>query len=150
MNRLEKIELAIEKGITCNPETGDVFGVRGKKIKSKTKSGYFVIGFSHDNKNYRIRAHQFIWYSAYGEVVDRIDHINRNKTDNRLENLRYISQSENVANNEAIGYYWSKSHSKYRARITINYKTIHLGFFNTEKEAREAYLIAKRKYFPNL
>jgi hypothetical protein len=148
VTRLEKIELAIEKGITCNPETGQVFGVRGKEMISKDNNGYSLIKFQHKKKNYKLRSHQFIWYCVHKQIVSHIDHINQDKSDNRIVNLRTTNNMENCHNNSSLGY--TKIRNKYRAKIKVNYKTIHIGYFDTSDEAREAYLQAKKHYFPTI
>ncbi len=51
MTRLARCKFLKEKGYTYNPETGKVFGIRGKELKKKDKDGYFIIGF-HFNKKY--------------------------------------------------------------------------------------------------
>ena len=79
----------------------------------------------------------------------QLDHINGNKCDNRKANLRIVTIQQNQHNmRSAKGYSWIKRDRRYQAKITINKKTIHLGYFHTEDEARAAYLEAKRKHHP--
>ena len=145
--RLERIKLAIEKGISGNPETGEIFGVRGGVVTNKNKYGYIGVGVYIDKKVKFIRAHQIIWYLANGVVVENIDHINGIKTDNRIENLRSVTQQQNQFNlTKAKGYYWSKATNKWYAKIQVGGKKIHLGTFTNEDDARQAYLDAKEKY----
>jgi len=76
-----------------------------------------------------------------------VDHINGNKTDNRLENLRIISQQENLWNTKNTkGYTYMKKEKMYMARIVVDYKLIYLGRYKNEIDARNAYLEAKKKY----
>jgi len=78
---------------------------------------------------------------------DCIDHENGIKIDNRVKNLRITTNQENLHNNpKAKGYYWNKQRNKYHAQIQLNGKTIYLGSYNTEAEARQAYLSGKDKY----
>jgi hypothetical protein len=145
MTRLEKIELAIKKGITCNPETGEVFGVKGNVI-NKNHIGYIVIHMTHNKKSYNILAHQFIWYWVNKEIVESIDHIDLNRKNNKINNLRSVTHQQNNFNNTGKGYYFNNKLNKYQSQISINYETKYLGRFNTEQEARQAYLDAKKIY----
>ena len=80
--------------------------------------------------------HRYIMGAKKGETVD---HINGNKLDNRRENLRITSQKNNVANVKYKGYYYCKDRNKYRSTMHIGKNRIHVGDFNTPKEAHEAY-----------
>jgi len=78
---------------------------------------------------------------------DCIDHINGNKLDNRVVNLKITTmQGNNQNRTRAKGYYWNKDKKKWHAQIYLNYKNIFLGYYTTEEEARQAYLTAKEKY----
>lgn len=146
MTREDKINMALEKGITCDINTGKVYGVRGNELVNKV-NGYISIKMKNNKKLYDLKAHQFIFYKAYGKVVDCIDHINGNKTDNRIENLRDVTQQQNQHNRTtAKGYSWNKLEKKWKAHIRLNNKGIHLGTFDKEEDAREAYLNAKEIY----
>lgn len=77
----------------------------------------------------------------------KVDHIYHNTLDNRKENLRLVTNQENSFNSkDAKGYYWHKRDKKWAAYIGINGKNIFLGGYNTEEEARNAYLRAKEIY----
>jgi hypothetical protein len=75
-----------------------------------------------------------------------IDHINHDKINNCVDNLRLVSNQQNQFNTNAKGYSWHKSSQKYRAKIRLNGKDIHLGYYNNEEDARQSYLNAKPKY----
>lgn len=94
-------------------------------------------------------AHRVVWYLAHGENVE-IDHINGIRTDNRIENLRSCNRQQNLRNSskhfpngsatsKCKGVYWSKQKSKWHARINVDGKTKHLGFFSDEKDAAVSY-----------
>jgi hypothetical protein len=78
---------------------------------------------------------------------DVIDHRDGNPSNNRIENLRITTGQGNSWNKvRAKGYYWNTQHKKWHVSIKVNYKSIYLGRFDTEEEAREAYLAAKLIY----
>jgi len=76
-----------------------------------------------------------------------VDHINHDKLDNRKENLRICTFSENQRNRRFKGVSFHRRQGKYYARITVNKVTINLGSFDTFEEAKTARLKAQEKYF---
>ena len=115
-----------------------------ERTNTPTDKGYIQIGIS--GKMYY--AHRLIILAFLGESDQQVDHINRIKTDNRFENLRYCTHSENQCNRESVdiakGYSWERN--KWRAYIRINNKQKHLGMFEKEADARQAFLDARLKY----
>ena len=75
-----------------------------------------------------------------------IDHIDRNRKNNNWLNLRIVTNQQNSFNTSSKGYTWLKKINKYRAQIKVNYKTINLGRYEKEEDARQAYLDAKKIY----
>lgn len=86
-----------------------------------------------------------------------IDHKNRNPLDDRIENLREVTISQNMCNrgitktgkenSKYKGVYWKKSTRKWEAKIGVNGKYINLGScHDNPEEAYEAYLEAAKKY----
>ena len=146
MTRLEKIQLALDKGFIYDPETGNVYGVTGKVLKGK-RNGYMVIGLVHNKKIYMLSAHQFAFFVVHHKIIECIDHINGDKLDNRIVNLREVTRQENHFNRTTVkGYSYHKAKNKYQARIMLNGKHIFLGYFETPEEARACYLENKKKY----
>ena len=75
-----------------------------------------------------------------------IDHINGDKINNHVSNLRIVSNQENQWNQiNARGISWNKKNKKWSAQINVN-KKIHLGYFDNEFDAHQSYLNAKKKY----
>jgi hypothetical protein len=151
MTREEKCKLAIERGYTYNPETGLVYNKFNKKIghllNGIRNNGYVSFSMLVNKKPYNLYAHQFAWYWVYKECVEQIDHINGIRDDNRISNLRSVTGNQNQWNRtKAKGYHWLKNNKKWMAEIRLNKKHIYLGLYNTEEEARNAYLQAKEKY----
>ena len=83
-----------------------------------------------------------------------VDHINHNSLDNRKTNLRIASHKQNLRNMSAktnkFGYkgiHKNNTGHKFSADIWVNYRKIHLGSYETPREAAEVYDDAARKYF---
>jgi hypothetical protein len=145
MTRLERCQLAIEKGYTYDSISGTICNKDGKVISAK-KLGYIYIALRCSNKIYELKGHIFAWYYINKEVVECLDHINRKKSDNRINNLRSVSLDENRINNSPKGYTFHKNNKKWISRISTNKESIYLGSFNTEDEAKLSYTEAKKKY----
>lgn len=90
----------------------------------------------------RYLTHRVIWYMHYGAwPINDVDHINQDRLDNRIENLRDVSRSINLRNQKRIkGVH--RHQGKWRAMMSINNKSKHIGMFDTEDEARAAYVAA--------
>jgi len=102
-------------------------------------------------------AHRIIYAVVTGKMPEGdIDHINGDRIDNRIQNLRDVSQLENGHNrkkqkNNSSGFqgvYWDAHAQKWRARICVNKQAIHLGLFEDINDAVQARKMAKIKYHP--
>ena len=145
MTRLEKCEILKSKGFKYDPETGKVYGVKGKEITNTRKDKYILLGAI--GLTTMVYAHHFAWYMVYGNVdFDELDHKDINPSNNKIDNLRIVTSQQNKFNRNSKGYCWDKSRNKWYSSIHLNKKKIFLGRFNTEEEARNAYLQAKKKY----
>jgi hypothetical protein len=147
MTELEKCQLAKEKGFTYCPVSGEIKGVYGKVITTKTK-GYTMVQLIIEGKRHYICAHRLAWLLHYGTLPNNsIDHIDGDRSNNKINNLRDVTHQQNTFNQTtAKGYCWHKKNNKFQAQISINKKTKFLGLFQTEQEARNAYLKAKETY----
>lgn len=93
-----------------------------------------------------VDAHRVIWAIVYGHWPNVIDHIDGNKINNKLENLRNVDYVENNRNlpkpkkNKSgfTGVRFYRPRNKWSARIQVNGKDIHLGYFLTIEEAIES------------
>ena len=121
-------------------------------LKSKRKTPYHCWCVTIFGKTYR--SHRIIWYWMTGEEPpEEIDHKDQDAKNNRWHNIRAATRKENSNNiglriNNTSGTVGVSLHSsgKWRARIMIDYKEIHLGLFDTKSEAENAVIIARRKY----
>jgi len=99
--------------------------------------------------------HRVVWFLYTGKwpTID-IDHIDQDKSNNKPKNLRLATNTENCMNRLQQsgkklprGVYWSKERNKFRAILCVKGKNKHLGYYETSKDAREAYLnFAKNLY----
>lgn len=108
---------------------------------SLTTDGYIRVNI----QGKRYKAHRIIWEMFNGKIPESmvIDHIDGNKANNMIENLRLATQSQNQANKVGTGS-WPKgvkvcANGKFQARVRQHGKTYHLGTFSTVEEASAAY-----------
>lgn len=148
MTELQKCEFAKQKGFTYCPMSGDIRGIHGKVIKRKKADGYISCQIHIDKKKHELYAHRLAWFIHYGELpVNQLDHIDGDKSNNKINNLRDVTAQQNQWNRTtAKGFYWNKERKKFASYINLNGKMITLGLFTTETEARNAYLEGKKKY----
>jgi hypothetical protein len=108
------------------------------------RGGYLQVGLWKDNKRtiYRIYKLVAIHFIENPNNFTEVDHIDRNKLNNQCDNLRWVSRSQNNRNKDCKGYCWSKRAQKYQAQYSLNHKLYYIGLFETEEEAKEAYLNA--------
>lgn len=99
-------------------------------------------------------AHTICWVLNFGEWPDReIDHINRDRSDNRIANLRLATRSQNAMNTPPYknnkssmkGVFFHKSSGRWKAAICVDKNKITLGFFDNPKSAHDAYVDASRR-----
>jgi len=111
--------------------------------------GYRAISF----RKKRYKAHRIAWLITHGKWPEgQIDHINRIRDDNRLCNLRDVSQEVNQWNTVARsnnktgikGVRWNARLSKYTADIRFGGRTVTLGVFTDAEHARMAYVTASK------
>lgn len=123
----------------------------GMKAGTVSSNGYLKIKLN--GKAYR--AHHLAWLVCKSELPQQeIDHINGNKLDNRIINLRLATRSQNNCNmllrsDNSSGYKgvsWQLPNRKWVARISVNRKRITLGFFASKEEAAEAYRAASIQF----
>lgn len=103
-----------------------------------------------------ILAHRAAWAMMTGEhPVHEIDHINRDKSDNRWKNLRQATRLENSRNRSPrsdalsgfLGVSWSRKNDRWRASICVNKRPRSLGYFDLEVDAARAYDASALLYF---
>jgi hypothetical protein len=145
--------------LSYNPETGAFTWKVANGSRAKVGAvagttnyhGYVLISFCGKQRP----AHRMAWLYMHGEwPAQDIDHINGDRADNRISNLRCVSRSVNMQNQRKprsnnnsglLGVSWVASRQLWVAQINIFGKQTHLGRFRDKDEAHEAYLAAKRQ-----
>jgi len=158
----EDLAEKVRERISYDPETGLLSRlqntnrwkkgpIQNKPVSRQSGCSYYdvyVDGGIH-------RAHRIAWLLHYDEWPDgTIDHEDGNGLDNRITNLRCVTQEANSKNQRVpknntsghIGVSWSKSHKKWQVKIKSNYKNIHIGFFSDIEHAVKYRKEAEVKY----
>lgn len=148
MSKIEVSELL--EAFRYEPETGKLF--RAKQIeKSKSKigdelgtisnCGYYTVYL----RKRKLLVHRIAWAIVYGEWPSKgLDHINMIRLDNRIENLRLATVSQNLMNIKSYGISGIKgvrqrSKAVWTSRIGYQRKVFELGAFDNPDEAAHAY-----------
>jgi len=137
------------------PDIGEFFwlvdrkGTRAGNIAGFNKGGYTQIGIEGSI----FYAHRLAWLYVYGYFPENgIDHINRNKSDNRICNLREVSRSCNLRNtgnkknntSSIKGVSWHKPTKRWHSQIGLNRKVYNLGYYHSFDEAVYVRLAAEQ------
>lgn len=141
-----------------NKENGEIYWKKCREKKNIGKKAGSVVGKGYryvtiNGVSYYI--HRIIWFFENNKWPEKsIDHINGDISDNRIENLRDVSNRENASNKQAhrdgklvgaIFDKWSKGSRKWKSRIQENGKVLYLGAFKTEIEAHKKYIKYKNE-----
>lgn len=151
------IDADFRRTIDYDPKTGEFHRLFPKNRREEARwkpigcigpGGYLYFRF----KRKIYSCHRVAWFLATGVQPQIIDHINRQRTDNRLANLRDVTPTENTWNrrihkNNRSGYKGVSLHAcgKYIASIMTNGKVKYLGTFESPEDASEAYEAAARE-----
>lgn len=116
----------------------------------KDSRGY--LNFKLKGKTYK--SHRIIYLLFNGYLPKCIDHINGIRDDNRIENLREVTQRQNCCNSKPRitntsgykGVFFRKKVGNWQASISYNYKHIYLGVFDNPHDAARAYNLASKMY----
>lgn len=130
-------------------------GLLYRKLKTKWKQTgtinsdcYLHTKITYYSHQYVFNVHRLIWFLHYGSFPkNEIDHIDNNRTNNKISNLREATRLENSYNKKIFpnnssglkGVSFHKASKKWQATIRFDYKWIYLGLFSTPKEAAIAY-----------
>ena len=148
--------------LSYNPDTGEFTRLvrRGRcpageiaGYPSRKSSGQFYVKIRIDGKKYY--AHRLAWLYTYGDwPKDQIDHLYQDSLNNRLINLREVTNAENLKNRKrqnnnrsgVTGVHFHNKAQKWEAYITVNFKRIYLGHFDLKDDAIVARKNAEVEY----
>lgn len=154
----------LRQRLRYEPETGKLFWLDHEGMSKQWHTKWAgKESFTADSYGYRVGnidnrlflAHRVAWALHYGEwPIDQIDHINGVKDDNRINNLRAVTNQENQKNSSmavnnksgVTGVYWSKISRWWVAQIKVDGKQLYLGKFDTIEEAAAVRKEAATKY----
>ncbi|MDI6872652.1 MAG: hypothetical protein QME79_15130 [Bacillota bacterium] len=153
--------------VTAN-NTGNVyqFDYSEKLMNELGDKAWYEDQFGHLRRNVKVRQHGvrrcFALFAHHLVLPKRVgfdvDHVNRDPRDNRKCNLRYLRHADNIFNARLRpenrsghpGVQWSPEKRKWRAKIGVNRRGRHLGYFNSLSEAIAARVAAEQQYFPGI
>lgn len=118
----------------------------------KDKDGYLVSCYYFNGRRRFVRFHRIVMHATPGQFVD---HINKNRADNRKQNLRCCARAENDRNRSiystntsgVTGVYFDKQRNKWVASISFDKKRILIGRFVTKEDAVQARLEKETELF---
>jgi len=150
---VEEILAYVKNHLDYDKDSGKFFWKSNSREAGATVKGYRVIKIN----NKTIPLHHLVWIvenKRYPKMGYIIDHINHNREDNRIENLREITPAENSKNMKLNakntsgfnGVRWHKHSNSWYAYINEDGEEISLGYFKTKEEAIKARLEANKKY----
>ena len=134
-NEKELIE-CLKSRYTYDAAKGEIRNRKGQVVKGGLVRGYRHTKVCMGNSRCWIYLHHIAWALVYGRFPRQIDHLNGDKTDNRLENLREVNQSENDENRL---FTWKRGKGKipgvYRSRRGYRFHMSKKEYFHTDAHA---------------
>ena len=107
-------------------------------------TGYAGRSIRENGKARSLKMHMVILGEKEGL---EIDHKDRDRLNNRKSNLRRATRSQNAMNSPSTGYHYYEHVKKWQAKIVVRGESIHLGYHDTEGQAKEARRLGEEKYF---
>lgn len=142
-------------------KSGNIHRMKGRVLKNRLgTTGYYGVSLSKKGIVKPFQVHQLVAMAflghkrnGYNKVVDHINHI---RTDNRVINLRILDVRDNTSYSKRnkkgtlIGAHFSKNENKWKSSIRCGEKSFHIGYFENEHSASEAYLHIKKLINDNI
>lgn len=137
----------LKEVLDYNPETGHFVW---KRATPRGRPGAIAGRVSNGYRSIRVDgvlyyAHHLAWVWANGYKPSILDHINGDRADNRLSNLREATPAQNACNRSKTGFYWHKAANKWCVEIAADGVKYYLGLFADREAAKTAYNDAARE-----
>lgn len=154
----------LKKHLIIDVEKQEIYRISTGHKYNFTLSGrknckYYKIPFSLNGETKLLAVHRLFFYSHHGYLPEQIDHIDQDKTNNSIFNLREATNSQNQHNRKKIplrngkktaskhkNVMWCKRKNMWRSRVRLNSILHHIGYYHLEDEAGEA---VNQFYFKN-
>ena len=152
--------------LNYNPNTGELtwkestkgrghVHKKGDLVGCINGNGYYTTSVTLYKKSKALQCHRIAWFIYYGYLPNNIDHINMDRVDNKIANLRDCTNQENMMNRKSFrgssskykGVSFHKRDKKWTAQIRFKGKLRHLGYFDLEADAHKAYERASKEMF---
>lgn len=129
--------------ISYDPVTG-AFTKDGHPHGTVNAAGYVVMRY----EGKVVYGHRLAWFLTHGEWPSLLDHVNGDRADNRMTNLRLATRSLNARNRvtKVRGAHFHKPSGCWKSAIQVDGRSVHLGYYPNADHATEAYLLAKELF----
>jgi len=142
---------------------GSLYYIKIPKNDKRNKIGQ-KLGYTREDKYIAVnflgkarKLHRLIFLYHHGYIPDEVDHINNDKSDNNIDNLRPANRQQNMCNKKAYktntsgakGVVWMKNLNKWLVNIGVNGKRKYIGIFEDFELAELASIEARNKYHGN-
>lgn len=143
----DEIKRYVAENFTCNPETGLIFRKTGSHVRAagspighRMVTGYMAVALSPLGK--KVYSHHIVWFLCNGEwppeTGKEIDHVDRDRGNNRLSNLRLTSHSVNMCNTAAKNWRrYRASKPRYAGQVCVGQEHRMKAGFDTPEAASE-------------
>ena len=123
-----------------------VIGPRGEVQGTQLGNGYMGTGIRWEGKIKRVLMHRMVFLLEHGHLPETVDHINGDRADNSVNNLRAADKRQQQGNRAGCGYtVRTKRYAKPRYEVNCDHK--YIGVFDTKEEAQSAYMAARSQAF---
>ncbi len=139
------------RGLTVHRD-GTIMSRFNRKVGADTGKGYLQVTVRENGGKEYEYAHRLVWNAFVGDIPEglELDHIDGNKSNNNLDNLRLCTNSLNQLYNKRKGVSYSKRDGRWMSRVQAQGKSHFLGCYDTEEEAIEIYELAKLELIDTL